>query len=328
MFLYKGSNFVSEKKTMKSHLNLLIVFFLATLMGGCASNNEESSQTNDQAITHEPLAGEALFKSYCYSCHNDFALEDKRVAPPMAAIKQRYNMEHPSEGAFKYAIISYIDHPDPAKALMTNAVQRFGVMPTLTYTRQDLEDIAHYIYVTSFTHPGEVSDASSDIDPATMPPLQRGMYYANSTKAILGKNLMAQIHEKGAAQAVDFCNLKAIAFTDSMATHFGVSIQRVTDLPRNQGNQADPIALEIIASWKSKLANGEELESVVKDLGKEGIQFYAPITTNGMCMQCHGKSDQILPETKTAIAQRYPKDRAIDYGVDQVRGAWSIRWKQ
>ena len=47
--------------------------------------------------------------------------------------------------------------------------------------------------------------------------------------------------------------------------------------------------------------------------------------TNIMCLQCHGKPDKdILPNTLTKIGSLYPEDKAIGYGVDELRGIWVV----
>jgi hypothetical protein len=43
-----------------------------------------------------------------------------------------------------------------------------------------------------------------------------------------------------------------------------------------------------------------------------------------MCLQCHGKSEQIKPEVRAKTLQLYPKDLAIGYSENEVRGIWSI----
>jgi hypothetical protein len=44
-----------------------------------------------------------------------------------------------------------------------------------------------------------------------------------------------------------------------------------------------------------------------------------------MCLKCHGTPGQeIQTETLKRIQQLYPNDKAIGYGVNEVRGMWSI----
>ena len=44
-----------------------------------------------------------------------------------------------------------------------------------------------------------------------------------------------------------------------------------------------------------------------------------------MCLQCHGnKENDISTGTLTKINTLYPKDKAIGYGINQVRGLWVV----
>lgn len=41
-----------------------------------------------------------------------------------------------------------------------------------------------------------------------------------------------------------------------------------------------------------------------------------------MCLQCHGKL--MNPEVLKKIKELYPKDKAVGYSENEVRGIWSI----
>ena len=48
-----------------------------------------------------------------------------------------------------------------------------------------------------------------------------------------------------------------------------------------------------------------------------------------MCLQCHGSKDiQIKPDVYKSLQKLYPKDKAIGYNDNQVRGIWSISFKK
>ncbi len=157
---------------------------------------------------------------------------------------------------------------------------------------------------------------------------EKGLHYAFSTKAVLGKNLMGTIQSKGTNEALKFCNIKALYLTDSMSKNFNVNIKRVSDKPRNLSNTSSAIEQEQISVFKQKLAANEEIEPVIKSTKKE-VHFYYPIITNQMCLQCHGTPQkEIKPTTLSLIKKLYPNDKAQNYGVNQVRGIWSISFKK
>ncbi len=148
-----------------------------------------------------------------------------------------------------------------------------------------------------------------------------GMEYAISTKAILGKNLIGTIQQKGTLAAVEFCNMAAYPLTDSMAVKHNAKIKRVSDKPRNPRNQANELELQHIAKFKEDFLLGVNPDPIVEETSN-GVRFYYPIETNTMCLQCHGKS--VAPEVYKSIKALYPKDEAIGYIENEVRGIWSI----
>jgi hypothetical protein len=155
-----------------------------------------------------------------------------------------------------------------------------------------------------------------------------GMEYAKGTQAVLAGNLKKAIAEKGTAEALKFCSTEALPLTDSMAMVYGAKIRRVTDKPRNPANLANEEELTYIEDFKRALASGEQLDPIIKT--KSGmVDFYYPIITNALCLQCHGKPNkEIQPYVLTALSDLYLQDKAFGYEVDQVRGIWSISYNE
>ncbi|MBT8393847.1 MAG: DUF3365 domain-containing protein, partial [Bacteroidia bacterium] len=106
------------------------------------------------------------------------------------------------------------------------------------------------------------------------------------------------------------------------------NIKRASDKPRNPKNKANTIELEYINVFKDLLKEEKEIEPIVVTQGNQQ-QFYYPIVTNSMCLQCHGENgNQLKTETYQNIKDLYPKDLATGYDVNQVRGIWSITFNK
>ncbi|MDG2195034.1 MAG: DUF3365 domain-containing protein [Polaribacter sp.] len=151
-----------------------------------------------------------------------------------------------------------------------------------------------------------------------------GKQYALSTKKVLGKNLMTAIQKEGTIAALKFCNNNAYSLVDSMSVLYNASIKRVSDKPRNKKNTANAEELKHITSFKTKVLNKQKINPFVKDNGDK-VTFYAPIITNGMCLQCHGTLEKELqPTVFSEIKKLYPEDKAVGYAANEVRGIWSI----
>lgn len=317
-----------------------ILFLASMALFSCNKKNENYkpvSGDKDKLEVSDNLEGKKLMETHCYLCHNPSAPEGEgRISPPMVAIKARYiDKEGYNKEEFIAAVKSFVENPTEDKALMYGAVRKHGLMPKQVFPNGSIEKIANFMFDyqieepewfkshwqgngnESWTQSGKIVAESNK--PKTIEEI--GLEYALSTKKVLGKNLMGAIQKKGTLATLEFCNIKAMPLTDSMATKHKATIKRVSDKNRNPNNQANAEELKYIAQFKTELAAKKEIKPIIIEKGNK-VQFYYPIETNTMCLQCHGK--QIKPDIQKQILKLYPKDLAVGYNESEVRGIWSI----
>lgn len=327
------------------------LFFIATvlLILGC-KDARTPKETNDGITSKEEILdakaahpGKGLMERECYICHNPKASEAHMIAPPMAMVKMHYIDSGTTKEQFTEALVHWLNDPQQ-ESKIPNAVERFGSMPYIPYPEKVIEQIADYMFDFEIDRPDWFADYLENDKPGVENSLEKYDYnttdnaekrYANkgighalATKAQLGRNLMKAIKEKGAQGAVEFCNVRAIPLTDSMSVMQNAIIKRVSDKPRNPQNQANTKEMEHINLFKEQMASDNNVEPIV-ELHDNEVNFYYPITTNMMCLQCHGNpNEQIEPETMTVLKNLYPKDKAIGYGTNELRGIWSINFER
>ncbi len=154
--------------------------------------------------------------------------------------------------------------------------------------------------------------------------LKLGRDIALSTKAVLGSNLMQTISKKGTEEAIKFCNTNANLLTDSTALLLNAKVKRVSDKNRNPKNYANKQELDYINSMKEVLKSGGKLNGKIIEHKNKMIGYY-PIITNQACLQCHGNTkNDIEPKVLEKIDLLYPKDLAINYKNNELRGIWVI----
>lgn len=263
--------------------------------------------------------GKQLTEAKCISCHSSKTSMESSIAPPLAMIKDVYQLKYATNKSFTENMSSWLFKPNQETALLKKSVKTYGLMPNLNISKSELEHISNYIYTSDLEKPKwyNIGDGEKKIGKNKF---SEWMDVVVATKKELGKNLMGQINKHGTEKALEFCNINAIPITKSKSEEFNKSIKRVSDKPRNSNNLANSKELNIIKAYKTALKNGLELKPVLK----EGT-FYAPITTNKMCMQCHGvKEEQIKPSVLEQINKRYPKDLATGYKPNALRGIWVI----
>jgi len=154
--------------------------------------------------------------------------------------------------------------------------------------------------------------------------LQIGMDVALATKAVLGKNLITAIQNKGTVGALAFCNARAIPLTDSLAVSMDAGIKRVSDKNRNTENSANESELAYIEQAKLAIEKNGKASPKINEINDKMVGYY-PIMTNGMCLQCHGNPQiDINEETLEMIKSKYPKDNATGYLANELRGIWVV----
>jgi cytochrome c553 len=326
-------------------MKLIPFLIISILFLSCNNKEKQVYKTVYQESSYGKKAehpGKKLLETYCYICHNPTTPENGgRTAPPMIAIKTHYKNDDITKEEFINQIVSYASNPTQEKAKLFGAVRRFGVMPKQQFPEGVLEKIAEYIYDYEIEEPewfedhmkgngfGKFSQNGKKMTQSNMPKTLEdiGLEYALSTKKVLGQHLMGSIQNKGTLEAVAFCNIKAIPLTDSMATIHNAIIKRVSDKPRNPNNKSNSEELKYINLYKSQVAVNQEVKPTIIEKQNK-VQFYYPITTNTMCLQCHGKESDVKPEVKTKLLKLYPNDLAYDYSENEVRGIWSIEFNK
>ncbi|MEX2595440.1 MAG: DUF3365 domain-containing protein [Salibacteraceae bacterium] len=292
---------------------------IAMIMLSCSNQGNKETHAKS-SYSYGLEAGKELYKSNCFSCHNEHTAPSARLAPTMAEVKAAYNLKN--EDAFIKNMTAFIKNPTENTAKLPEAVERYGLMPVMKYKDEDLNNMVHYIFNESFSSDSDVSRKEKTL--SQMSPAEKGMHYASTTKSVLGKNLMKALKEKGTIGALEFCNTQAMPLTDSMNSLHNVTIKRVSDRPRNKKNKANEEELEAIAFFKEEVKKGNQLKYIIHE-SEAAYRFYNPIVSNGMCLQCHGTiGKELTPETNAAIKKRYPSDQATGYGSGEIRGIFSV----
>ncbi len=311
---------------------IAIVTTVLVLFIVLAVSCSDSPTSDSKNITEQELEeGFTLAQTYCSVCHTPPGNSSTRIAPPFQAVKRHYISSKTSQKEFTNALLAFFKNPTVEHSKMPGAVEKFGLMPKLEIEEEKLTKIAQYLYNADLSNSKWRSNQKisspntlSNLDTSSTL-IEQGKTIAMQTKAILGKNLMGAIQTKGAEGAVEFCNTRAIHLTDSMGNYFTKEVKRVSDKPRNLINLATEPFLSKITEYKKSLANGTELKG--GSLEWEGSTYtYYPITTNKMCLQCHGKKDsEIKPNTLAKINKMYPNDKATGYSENELRGIWVIK---
>jgi len=341
-------------------MRYILTLFISVLILSCNNSKNKDLSAFEKNMKANNHPGKKLMETNCYVCHSPTASHDNRIGPPMVAIKKHYIDNETTKEQFIADMKAWIKNPNEADAKMRGAVRRFGVMPMQAFPEETIEKIADYMYDFEIDQPEWFEDhfneekekhngngqgkgmgngkgmgqgkgkhqQQAQTSYEDLPYGERGLKYALTTKAVLGKNLMGTIQKKGTLEALEFCNVRAYPLTDSMAVVHNASIKRVSDKPRNQKNKANNEELEYIETFKNLLSEKKEINPIVKESGND-VHVYYPIITNTMCLQCHGKIEtNIKPDILKSLTLLYPEDKAKGYSENEVRGIWNVSFKK
>ncbi|MDP5069616.1 MAG: DUF3365 domain-containing protein [Congregibacter sp.] len=314
----------------------LLVAAMASAYATSAASSDPGDKTAAAGLDAETqAAGFTALENACFGCHSPDATMENRIAPPMAAVKKRYLRNAKNFEQFSAQFVKFVSDPSADNAIMPGAIDRFGLMPQMSFDPLVVEQIAYYVYNNPLEAPDWFSQhykneqrryrRSTPLALATPDDfLRRGKEIALSTKTELGSNLKNAMNAGGPLAAVAFCNENAIPIMKRKSAEFNATVRRVSDRPRNPDNTANENELAYIALAGAALAKGEAPKPQITERNDHWVGYY-PIVTNGMCLQCHGiLGKELAASTLNAIAARYPGDQAIGYGDNELRGIFVI----
>lgn len=315
---------------------IITLLFLTILLQNCNQKHSDSdipkeNTVNKQEVSEKP-EGLELVETQCYTCHSPSASESERAALPMISIKLAYLQASKSKEEFINSILDYAQNPQNDNAQLKDAFKKYGIMPKQDYNKNDLNKIASYLYDYKIQVPDwfeenykkqnkkDFVQTGKDFIQSNKMRDEIALSYAMETKELLGKNLQQKLKQDGAIKALEFCNLEAIPLTSSISKKHNVGIKRVSDKPRNPINNANEEENKYISLFKNQIKNGETPKPQMVN-----NYMYVPIVTNSMCLKCHGNnSNGMTKEVDEKIKSLYPKDKAIGYDINQIRGMFVV----
>jgi len=157
--------------------------------------------------------------------------------------------------------------------------------------------------------------------------ISRGNVIAKLSFETLSGELQKALQNGGIDSALRYCNLRAYPITDSLSIAHQASIKRVSTKVRNPRNKADELATFMVKGFGIDVSEDKAITSklVLKD---DSVLFFKPIITQPLCLTCHGTpGKEVAFSTDSTIQKLYPRDKAVGYKNNEVRGVWRIAFK-
>jgi hypothetical protein len=157
--------------------------------------------------------------------------------------------------------------------------------------------------------------------------ISRGNAIAKLSFETLSGELQKALQNGGIDSALQYCNQRAYPITDSLSIAHQASLKRVSTKVRNPRNKADELATFMIKGFGIDVSEGKPItpKLVLKD---DSVLFFKPIITQPLCLTCHGTpGKEVAFSTDSTIQKLYPRDKAVGYKNNEVRGVWRIAFK-
>lgn len=150
--------------------------------------------------------------------------------------------------------------------------------------------------------------------------------FMDSLKVILVK----EMQKHGIISAVSVCSDTAQLLTVNYGLSKGIYIKRVSFKNRNPRNAPDGFESKVLNYFRElssvgKLNETTEFTEIINVDGVSRVRYMKPIIVQAPCLSCHCTNEQISPEVKSIIQNKYPEDKATGYQIDDLRGAVSIQ---
>lgn len=156
--------------------------------------------------------------------------------------------------------------------------------------------------------------------------LEKSRYLVQSFGASLQTELKKGLAAGGLVQAVAVCKDRAPQLASELSRQSGAKVSRTSLRYRNPANAPEPWQVKVLQEFENQ-TGGHDVASaqeyfIVEDDGT--TRYMSEIRTSAVCLTCHGKS---LPaELEARLEADYPHDRARNYDLGDVRGAFSVTW--
>ena len=139
------------------------------------------------------------------------------------------------------------------------------------------------------------------------------------------KNTLIQgLQHNNLIKALKYCN-KEVEELVSKDNEKSFAIKRVSLRPRNKNNYPNLYEKEILEKFnKLSLIDNKDLalehSDIIKDENSNKFVYVKAIRIKEVCLNCHGSN--INDDLKKEIQKLYPDDKAINYKLNDVRGAF------
>ena len=173
------------------------------------------------------------------------------------------------------------------------------------------------LFITNISHSETTETNKSEI-------LNEAKDLLKETSKQYKNTLIQGLQHNNLIKALKYCN-KEVKQLISKDNEKGFAIKRVSLRPRNKNNYPNLYEKEILEKFnKLSLKDNKKLvlehSEIIKDKNNNKFVYVKAIRIKEVCLNCHGSN--INDDLKKEIEKLYPDDKAINYKLNDIRGAF------
>ena len=177
--------------------------------------------------------------------------------------------------------------------------------------------IVMFLLITNISHSETIETNKSEI-------LNEAKDLLKETSKQYKNTLIQGLQHNNLIKALKYCN-KEVKQLISKDNEKGFAIKRVSLRPRNKNNYPNLYEKEILEKFNElSLKDNKKLvlehSEIIKDKNNNKFVYVKAIRIKEVCLNCHGSN--INDDLKKEIEKLYPDDKAINYKLNDIRGAF------
>ena len=145
----------------------------------------------------------------------------------------------------------------------------------------------------------------------------------------LGPKLKHELKTNGLLSAAKFCNENAYILTEEINLRQieGLSVKRISLQERNPANEPSEDEKDVLKTMH-ELHKEKKLPAYIVKKEDKTYKYYKPLVIKKqVCLKCHGDISK-NPELSAFMKEHYPLDKAVNYKMNDLRGAILVEIKQ
>ncbi len=157
---------------------------------------------------------------------------------------------------------------------------------------------------------------------------QKARTISQAFATTLKGQLVAAIKADGHTSAIAVCQQIAPQISAQYSAD-GLHIGRTALKLRNPANAPDEWERGVLESFQAALDKGTDIKTLERyaffgdEAGGKTFRYMKAIPVGQPCLACHGAN--IASDVRAVLAARYPGDKAVDFALGDLRGAFSVQ---